>query len=104
MNLNYHEKDLETKAEWNFFATSHCKGACDGVGGAIKRLARKASMQRVAANYIRDAKIFHEWAKDEFKTKDFDLCSHKDHDAHEKKYSERLNEAITIKNATIPSL
>ena len=34
-----------------------CKGACDGVEGAVKRLARKASMQRVAANHIHEKNI-----------------------------------------------
>ena len=29
-----------------FFATSHGKGPCDGIGGTDKRLAAKASLQR----------------------------------------------------------
>ena len=33
-------------AEWHFFATSHGKGPCDGVGGTVKRLAAHASLQR----------------------------------------------------------
>jgi hypothetical protein len=32
-------------AKWHFSVTSHGKGACDGVGGTIIRLARKASLQ-----------------------------------------------------------
>ena len=28
-----------------FFATSHGKGPCDGIGGTVKRLARRASLQ-----------------------------------------------------------
>jgi len=32
-------------AEWNFFATSHGKSACDGIGGTVKRLLTKASLQ-----------------------------------------------------------
>ena len=38
--------DFEIDAEWHFFATSHGKGPCDGVGGTIKRLAAKTSLQR----------------------------------------------------------
>jgi hypothetical protein len=30
-----------------FFATSHGKGPCDGIGGTIKRLARRKSLQSV---------------------------------------------------------
>ena len=29
-----------------FFATSHCKSACDGIGGIVKRLVTKASLKR----------------------------------------------------------
>ena len=30
----------------NFFATSHGKSACDGIGETVKRLLTKASLQR----------------------------------------------------------
>ena len=29
-----------------FFATSHGKGSCDGIGGTVKRSVAKASLQR----------------------------------------------------------
>ncbi len=31
---------------WNFFATSHGKGPCDSLGGAVKRMARQAVLSR----------------------------------------------------------
>ena len=43
-NLAYHEEDYGVPAEWHFFATSHGKGPCDGIGGTVKRLATKASL------------------------------------------------------------
>ena len=46
LNLCHHEIDFSLTAEWNFFATSHGKGPCDGLGGTLKRLATKASLQR----------------------------------------------------------
>ena len=46
LNLCHHEIDFGMSAEWNFFATSHGKGPCDGVGGTVKRLATRASLQR----------------------------------------------------------
>ena len=46
INLVYHEEDFGMPAEWHFFATSHGKGPCDGVGGTVKRLAARASLQR----------------------------------------------------------
>jgi len=43
-NVWYHEKDFNVKGEWHFFATSHGKSACDGIGGTIKRLASVFSL------------------------------------------------------------
>ena len=46
INLCYQQDDFRVKAEWNFFATTHGKSACDGIGGTVKRLVTKASLQR----------------------------------------------------------
>ena len=51
-NLRHHKKDFRVDAEWHFFATSHGKNACDCVGGMLKRLAAKASLQRHLQNQI----------------------------------------------------
>ena len=45
VKLCLHNHDFGIKAEWHFSATSHGKGACDGLGGTVKRLAAKASLQ-----------------------------------------------------------
>ena len=39
VNLCCHKNDFGVSAEWHFSATSHGKGACDGLGGTVKRLA-----------------------------------------------------------------
>ena len=39
-NLTYQDKNIS----WNFFATSHGKGAVDGIGGQLKRLVKKQAM------------------------------------------------------------
>lgn len=52
INLCHHEEDFGIKAAWNFFATSHGKSPCDGIGGTAKRLARSASLQRTTENHI----------------------------------------------------
>ena len=44
-NLCHHKQDHDVSAEWHFFATSHGKSACDGVGGTVKRLVARASLQ-----------------------------------------------------------
>ncbi|CAM1303135.1 Uncharacterised protein r2_g1312 [Pycnogonum litorale] len=46
ISLCNRQKDFGLDAEWNFFATSHGKSACDGIGGTVKRLLTKASLQR----------------------------------------------------------
>ena len=38
INLENNEADFGIPADWHFFATSHLKDPCDGVGGAVKRL------------------------------------------------------------------
>ena len=61
-NLLCHEDDFGLQAEWNFFATSHGKNACDGVGGTVKREAAKASLQAVTAGHILTPHDLFEWA------------------------------------------
>ena len=48
INLCYHEKNCDIKAEWH----SHGREPCDGLGGTIIRLAAKASLQRAYNNQI----------------------------------------------------
>lgn len=47
-----------------FFATAHSKGPCDGMGGTVKRLAAKASLQRPLEDQIQTPLQLFEWAKD----------------------------------------
>ena len=43
LNLTHHELDFNVGAAWSFFATSHGKSPCDGVGGVVKcKLAKSA--------------------------------------------------------------
>ena len=46
INLCHHQQDFNMDAEWIFFATSHGKSPCDGVGGFVKRYVAKRSLQR----------------------------------------------------------
>ena len=43
-NLCNHQKDFGLDAKWNFFATSHGKQPCDGIGGTMKRIVAKESL------------------------------------------------------------
>ena len=45
------------KFEWNFFATSHGKGAVDGIGGSVKRMVwRKVRSRKAEAAFVEVAK------------------------------------------------
>ena len=45
INLRHHNSDHGLEAEWNFFATSHGKSQCDGIGGTVKRLTARVGLQ-----------------------------------------------------------
>jgi hypothetical protein len=36
INFCYHKDDFDVDIEWHFFAPSHSKGACDGIGQTMK--------------------------------------------------------------------
>ena len=58
-NLNYHYTDYELKAALHFFATSHGKSPCDGIGGTVKRLIARASLQNTPILNINE---MYEWS------------------------------------------
>lgn len=62
VNIYYHADDFGAPAEWNFFATAHGKGPCDGVGGSVKRLAARTSLQRLYDQQILTPMDLHNWA------------------------------------------
>ena len=51
-NLCKHKEDFGVSAEWSFFATSHGKSACDGIGGSVKRSTALESLRRPLKNQI----------------------------------------------------
>ena len=71
INLANHEADFGMPADWHFFATSHGKGPCDGVGGAVKRLAARASLQRTYEDQTQTPMQLFEWAKESIKSVHF---------------------------------
>lgn len=96
INLAFHEEDFKVKVEWNFFATSHGKGACDGIGGTVKRNAYKASMQKVNTQHITSAKNLFDWAVTFFKKIEFSFCTSEEHELHDFLLEERYALAKTI--------
>ena len=56
INLTFHAQDFNRVASWTFFAASHGKSPCDGVGGATKRCLPHESLSRSMDNHIVTAK------------------------------------------------
>lgn len=45
INICNHREDFDLLVHsYNFFATSHGKGPCDGIGAVVKRIIRRASL------------------------------------------------------------
>lgn len=61
VNIFYHKEDYGISAEWHYFPTAHGKGACDGVGGTVKRLAARASLQLSPDRQIITPQGLFEW-------------------------------------------
>ncbi|XP_038055995.1 uncharacterized protein LOC119727986 [Patiria miniata] len=71
INLCHHEEDFGVPADWHFFATSHGKGPSDGIGGTVKRLAARASLQRPLDQQIMTPWQLYEFATSQIKSIDF---------------------------------
>lgn len=97
-NIATYKKAFDISVEWHFFATSHGKGPCDGIGGTIKCLAKKASLQRHLQNQITTPKSFFEWAKAFFKNIDFDFSTSAEYNSECRSLRKRRKNAIAIKN------
>ena len=52
LNLTYYETDFGIVAVWIFFATSHGKSPCDGLGEAVKRKLTNVSLKRPLQDQI----------------------------------------------------
>lgn len=66
-NLLNHKNEFGIAAEWHFHASAHGKGPCDGIGGNLKRLAARASLQASSKNQILTVAALYQWAKENLK-------------------------------------
>ena len=96
INLCYHEDDFGIPAGWHFSATSHGKGACDGVGGTVKRLAARASLQRPYDQQIMTPHQLLEWATNNIPGITFEYSSLEEHKSEEAFLEERFKQSRTI--------
>ena len=61
-----------------FFATSHGKSPCDGIGGTIKRMATRASLQRPYDDQIPTSVQLFEYCREHINGIDFIFISKED--------------------------
>lgn len=95
-NLCLHQKDFGIKAEWHFFATSHGKSACDGVGGTVKRLAKKATLQGSSDQQIRTPLELYDWANKNIKGINFIYCTADEYETESENLKTRFETAKTL--------
>ena len=75
----------------HFFATFHGKGACDGVGGCVKRSAHRASLRRIYGDEITTPEKFYCWPKKKFQNINFSFCTKEEHAACQEKLTNRFS-------------
>ena len=95
-NLCTIEKDQNFKVEWHFFATYHGKGPCDALGGTLKRMATKASLQRLYTDHILTVKDLFAWIQSKEIATNTVLCTQKEHDTMERRIKNKYTNVKTI--------
>ena len=63
VNLCHHLTDFSIDCMWNFLATSHRKSPCDVIGGTMKRLTARASLQCPISSQILSGKTMFEFCQ-----------------------------------------
>ena len=96
INLCHHQDDFGVPAEWHFSATSHGKGACDGVGGSLKRLAARASLQCPYDHQIMTPRQLFEWAVDNIPAVSFQYVTIDGYKREEALLEHRFQQSRTI--------
>ena len=66
LNLTHHQLDFNLAALCSFFATSHGKSPCDGIGGIVKRKLSRVSLARETTNPILTSLSAYERCQQEF--------------------------------------
>ena len=67
INICHHEQDFAMKCTWSFFATSHGKSPCDGIGETVKRLTSISSLHRTTNNHMLTASAIFDFCQKEIK-------------------------------------
>ncbi len=97
INMMFHEADYwGIKAEWHFFATSHGKNSCDGIGGTTKRLAAAHSLKATTEGQILSAQDLFKFAKENILGIHYMFVSKEEVEDCRVQQEERMKNAKTI--------
>ena len=91
-----HKTDFDVDAEWNFFATSHGKSPCDGIGGTVKRLVARASLQANLQHQILTPLHMYEWAAKNINGINFVYAAKEDVELHRNNMVDRFASIQTV--------
>ena len=94
VNLCLHKDDFGISAEWHFSATSHEKGAYDGLGGTVKRLAARVSLQRPYNDQIMTPRQLFDWASTAVPSAHFGYCSMEDYEREQHNLERRFHQSL----------
>ena len=90
INLMYHKHDFNLKAGHHFFAISHGKSSCDGIGGTIKREAANARLKAAVTNQILTSEKLFLCAKENINGVTMYYVTEEDMISHERKYDSKV--------------
>lgn len=96
VNLSMHYADFGIEAQWHFFATSHGKSPCDGVGGTVKRGAARASLQAATNRFLLTPDDLFNWCQKNITGIQFVWVGKEEIEEHSKHLEERFNNAPKI--------
>ena len=96
LNLFFHRSGFKLSASWSFFATSHGKLPCDGVGGTVKRLVARASLRRPLSGQILTSEALFDYCKSNIEGITFFFLSKSTLDDARTKMKHRYNFGSTI--------
>lgn len=92
-NLAKHFNRYQIEAEWHFYASCHGKSTCDGIGGTLKRLARRASLQ---GKHISNSLELYEWAKNNLDNVSVIHCTQQEYEMKLNELSEQFANAKSV--------
>ena len=96
LNLCLHYNDFKVHGMWTFFATSHGKSPCHGIGGTIKGLITRASLQRPLDSQLLSAKDVYRFCRDQVSKIKALFLNKNDIEATHRELSDQLSCACTL--------